>query len=235
MYKRVLIKLSGQQLAGKYEGGFDADLAGWFAEEIKPLNKKGIQIVIMVGGGNIVRGAQIAGHGIQRVTADHMGMLGTMINALALTDIFEAHGVPTRCLSNIFAEQVAEPFVYRLALKHLDKGRVIIIAGGIGRPYLTTDTAAVSLALELDCNLVMKATKFDGVYEQNPSTNNKAKKFDHLTHQQAVENSNIKVMDQAALGLAMEHGMDLIIFDALGPNNIANAVSGLPVGTKISN
>jgi uridylate kinase len=189
----------------------------------------------MVGGGNIVRGAQIAGHGIQRVTADHMGMLGTMINALALTDIFEAHGVPTRCLSNIFAEQVAEPFVYRLALKHLDKGRVIIIAGGIGRPYLTTDTAAVSLALELDCNLVMKATKFDGVYEQNPSTNNKAKKFDHLTHQQAVENSNIKVMDQAALGLAMEHGMDLIIFDALGPNNIANAISGLPVGTKISN
>jgi uridylate kinase len=234
MYSRVLIKLSGKQLAGKYEGGFDPELAGWLAEEIKPLNKRGVQIVIMVGGGNIVRGAQIAGHGIQRVTADHMGMLGTMINALALTDIFEAHDVSTRCLSNIFAEQVAEPFVYRLALKHLARGRVIIIAGGIGRPYLTTDTAAVSLALELDCQLVMKATKFNGVFDSDPSNNAHAKKYDKLTHQAAVENANIKVMDKAALGLALEHKLDLVIFDVLGPGNIALAITGNPVGTKIT-
>jgi uridylate kinase len=234
MYRRVLIKLSGQQLAGKYEGGFDPELASWLAEEIKPLNKSGTQIVIMVGGGNIVRGAQIAGHGIQRVTADHMGMLGTMINALALTDIFEARGLPTRCLSNIFAEQVAEPFVYRLALKHLERGRVIIVAGGIGRPYMTTDTAAVSLALELDCNLVLKATKYNGVFDKDPATNPDAQKLVSLNHQQAVQDNKIKVMDKAALGLAMEHGLDLVIFDAMTPGNIARAVADQPVGTKIS-
>src|SRR5215210_3030656 len=138
MYRRVLLKLSGEQLAGQFEGGIDPQLVGWLADEIKQAAGAKTQIVIMVGGGNFVRGAQIAGHGIRRVTADHMGMLATMINALALTDIFEAQGVRTRCLSSIFAEQVAEPFVHRLANKHLENGRVVIVAGGIGRPYMTT-------------------------------------------------------------------------------------------------
>lgn len=232
-YKRVLLKLSGEQLSGKFESGIDPELVGWLAEEIKKVADQGIQVVIMVGGGNFVRGAQIAGHGIQRVTGDHMGMLSTMINALALTDIFEAKGVKTRCLSNIFAEQVAEPFVHRLANKHLEKGRIVIVAGGIGRPYLTTDTAAVSLALELDCNIVLKATKVDGVYDKDPSQHGDAKKLDKITYQQAVSDSAIKIMDKAAMGLAMEQKMPIIVFDAIQPGHILAAASGQSVGTTI--
>lgn len=233
-YKRVLIKISGEQLAGKLDSGFDTEHAEWLALEVKKIVQSGKQVVIMVGGGNIVRGAQIAGGGIQRVTGDHMGMLATMINALAITDIFEHNGVPTRCLSNIFADQVAEKFVHRLANKHLQKGRVCILAGGTGRPYVTTDTAAVNLALELDCDIVLKATKVDGVYDSDPANNPEAKKYDSLTYQQAVENPKIKVMDKAAMALAMEHEIPVLIFDALKEGNIVAAVNGEPVGTKIS-
>lgn len=232
-YKRVLLKLSGEQLAGKYETGIDPELAAWFAREVKKMPEK-TELVIMVGGGNFVRGAQIAGHGIRRVTADHMGMLATMINALALTDIFEDQGVKTRCLSNIFAQQVAEAFVYRLANKHLEKDRVVIAAGGLGRPYLTTDTAAVSLALEMDCEIVLKATKVDGVYDKDPSKHGDAVKFETLDYQHAVENAEIKVMDKAAMGLAMEQGMKLVIFDPMQEGNIARAIRGEIVGTTIS-
>ncbi|HUD10242.1 MAG TPA: UMP kinase [Candidatus Saccharimonadales bacterium] len=234
MYKRVLLKLSGEQLTGKFEHGIDPEFCGWLADEIKKVAEGGTQVVVMVGGGNFVRGAQITGHGIGRVTADHMGMLATMINALALTDIFEAHGIRTRCLSNIFAEQVAEPFVHRLALKHLEKGRVVIAAGGIGRPYLTTDTAAVSLALELGCGVVMKATKVNGVYDGDPAIMPDAKKIERLSYQEAVENNAIKVMDKAAMGLAMEQGMPVIIFDAMQPGTIARVANGESIGTIIS-
>lgn len=233
-YRRVLLKISGEQVAGKFDSGVDPDYAHWLAEEVKKAAAQGSQIVIVVGAGNIVRGAQVAGHGIQRVTADHMGMLGTMINALAITDIFESAGVKTRCLSNIFASQVAEPFVHRLANKHLEKGRVVILAGGTGRPYLTTDTAAVALALELDCEAVLKATKVDGVYDSDPAKNKDAKRYGELGFQEAVENSQIKVMDKAALGLAMEHDLPIVVFDAVKKGNIGRAVSGETVGTKIS-
>lgn len=233
-YKRVLLKLSGEQLSGKYEGGIDPELAGWLAEQIKEAAKSGTQIVIMVGGGNFVRGAQIAGHGIKRVTGDHMGMLGTMINALALTDIFEANGVRTRCLSNIFAQQVAENFVHRLVHKHLEKGRVVIVAGGIGRPYLTTDTAAVALALELECEVVLKATKVDGVYDKDPHHHEDAVMFDNLPYDHAVGNGDIKVMDKAALGLAMEQKMPVVVFNATEPDNIQRAIRGETIGTKVS-
>lgn len=233
-YKRVLLKLSGEQLSGKYAHGIDPELAAWFAREVAKVSKNGTEVIIMVGGGNFIRGAQIVGHGIKRVTADHMGMLATMINALALTDIFEAQGVKTRCLSNIFASQVAEPFVHRLASKHLQKGRVVIAAGGTGRPYFTTDTAAVSLALELDCEIVLKATKVDGVYDKDPVKFDNAKRFDTLSYQEAVENLAIKVMDKAAMGLAMEHQIPVLIFNAMKDGNIAHAVSGKPAGTKIS-
>ena len=232
MYKRVLLKLSGEQLAGKFETGIDPELAGWLADEIKAIAHNH-EVVIMVGGGNFVRGAQIAGHGIRRVTGDHMGMLGTLINALALTDIFEAHGVPTRCLSSIFAEQVAEPFVHRLANKHLEKGRVVIAAGGIGRPYLTTDTAAVSLALELDCEVVMKATKVDGVYSKDPTKHDDAQKIHTMSMQEAVANDDIKVMDKAAIGLALEQNMPIVVFDAMSSGNISRVVNGEAVGTTI--
>ena len=233
-YKRVLLKISGEQLAGQYDNGFDTEHAVWLAREVKKVTEKGQQVAIMVGGGNIVRGAQIAGHGIHRVTADHMGMLATMINALALTDIFENEGVKTRCLSNIFSDQVAEKFIHRLANKHFQKGRVVILAGGTGRPYVTTDTAAVNLALELDCDIVLKATKVDGVYDSDPAKNPEAKKLEELTFQQAVENPSIKVMDKAALALAMEHEIPILIFDALKQGNIENAINGESVGTKIS-
>jgi uridylate kinase len=234
MYKRVLLKVSGEQLAGKYEHGIDTELCAWLAGEIKKVTSAGTQVVIMVGGGNMVRGAQIAGHGIHRVTADHMGMLATMINALALTDIFESEDLSTRCLSSIFAEQVAEPFVYRLAQKHLENGRVVIAAGGIGRPYITTDTAAVSLALELDCELVMKATKYNGVYDSDPAKSTDAKQYDSLTFQQAIENPEIKVMDKAALGMAMDYKLTTVIFDTMKADNILGVVQGKSIGTKIS-
>lgn len=233
-YKRILLKLSGEQLAGQYDSGLDPERATWIANEIKKTTSEGTEVVIMVGGGNYVRGAQIAGHGIKRVTADHMGMLGTMMNALALTDIFENNNLKTRCLSSIFAEQVAEPFVHRLAEKHLQKGRVVIVAGGIGRPYLTTDTAAVSLALELGCDVVLKSTKVDGVYDKDPTKYADAIKFETLAYQQAVENPDISVMDKAAMGLAMEQHMPLIIFELDREDNIARVAGGESVGTKIS-
>ena len=233
-YQRILLKLSGEQLAGEFDSGIDPKLAGWLAEEVKKVTAAGAQVVIMVGGGNFVRGAQIAGHGIKRVTGDHMGMLATMINALGLTDIFEAHGVKTRCLSNIFAEQVAEPFVFRLAEKHLEKGRVIIVAGGTGRPYVTTDTGAVVLALELDCPVVLKATKVDGIYDKDPAKHKDAVKLDHVSYQDAVQNDSIKIMDKAAMGLAMENNMPVIVFEAMKADNLLKVVQGKAVGTTIS-
>jgi len=234
MYKRILLKLSGEQLAGKFEHGIDPELCGWLADEIKKVADVGVQIIVVAGGGNMIRGEEVAGHGIMRVTGDQMGMLSGLINSIALTDIFEVRGIPTRCLSNIFAEQVAESYSFRLAEKHLERKRVVIIAGGIGRPYFTHDTAAVNLALELECQVVMKATKVDGVYDRDPSQFHDAHKFDNLSYQQAVEDESIKVMDKAAMGLAMEHNMPLIIFDAMQPDNILKVVKGEIVGTKIS-
>ena len=232
-YKRILLKLSGEQLAGKFEGGIDPEIAAFLAEEVKQVINTDTEVVIVIGGGNIMRGAQVAGHGIQRVTGDHMGMLATMINALALTDIFEYHGVPTRCLSNIFADQVAEKFIHRLAHKHFEKGRVVIVAGGAGRPYMTTDTAAVVIALELDCEAVLKATKVDGVYDKDPAKHDDAIKLNDVSYHQAISDGSIKVMDKAAMGLAMEHGMPLIIFDAMTTGNIARVAQGEALGTTI--
>lgn len=234
MYKRVLLKLSGEQLAGKFESGIDPEHVAWLAEEVKKVSEAGTQVVIMVGGGNFLRGAQIAGHGIKRVTADHMGMLGTMMNALALTDIFEDHGVKTRCLSTIFANQVAEPFVHRLAEKHLNKGRVVIVGGGSGRPFVTTDTAALILALELECDVVLKTTKVDGVYDKDPLKHDDAVKFDNLTYQQAVQDGAIRVMDKSALGLAMEQNMPLIIFSADQKDSLVRVAGGEKIGTIVT-
>jgi uridylate kinase len=232
-HKRVLLKISGEQVAGKFDSGVDPDYVHWLAEEVKSVGHN-VQIVIVVGGGNMVRGADIAGHGIKRVTGDHMGMLSGLINSMAITDIFEDCGISTRCLSNIFADQVAEMYSYRRADKHLKNGRVIIIAGGLGRPYFTHDTAAVNLALELNCEVVLKATKVDGVYDKDPAKHSDAKKFEKLDFQSAVENSNVKVMDKAALGLAMEHKLPIVVFDAVKKGNVSAAARGQAVGTKIS-
>jgi len=233
-YKRVLLKLSGEQLAGKYEFGVDPEIAAFLAGEVKKVVDSGCQVVMIVGGGNMVRGAEIAGHGIRRVTADQMGMLSGLINSMAMTDIFEANAVKTRCLSNIFAQQVAESYSYRLAEKHLQKGRVVIVAGGTARPYVTHDTAAVSFALELDCELVLKASKVEGVYDKDPAKFPDAVKLDHVSFQEAVENNSIKVMDKAAMGLALEHKKPIVVFDAMKPDNFLKIVSGEAVGTMIS-
>ena len=234
MYTRVLLKLSGEQLQGKFDGGFDAERAAWIAGEIKKATEHGAQVVLMVGGGNYARGAQLTGGGVQRVTADNIGMMATMMNAVALADVFNAHGLPSRALTNLQSDQVADRFTHRRALSHLEKGRVVIAAGGIGRPYLTTDTAAVSLALEMDCDVILKATKVDGVYDSDPMTNPNAVKFDRITLQQAVEQPDIKVMDQAAIALADDHNQSIIVFALLDENNIARAIAGEAVGTTIA-
>lgn len=233
-YSRILLKLSGEQLAGDQEYGIDPKFVAWVAGEVKKVTDAGCQVVLMVGGGNIARGTQISGDGIKRVTGDHMGMLATLINALAVTDIFEANGLQTRCLSNVFAPQVAESFDHRLAEKHLGKGRIVILAGGSGRPYVTTDTAAVVLGLEMGCDAVLKATKVDGVYDKDPMKHADAKKHDRIPYQTAVEDAEIRIMDKAALGLAMEHGISLVVFDALKPGNILAVANGENVGTTIA-
>lgn len=233
MYRRVLLKVSGEQLSGKHEFGIDAEVGHYLARECQKILGTGCQLIVVVGGGNMVRGAQVAGNGIKRVTADQMGMLSGLINAMALTDIFESNGVPTRCMSNIFATQVAESYSFRLAEKHLERGRVVIIAGGLGRPYFTHDTAAVSLALELDCEVVIKATKVDGVYDKDPKKFPDAKLFDKIDIQSALESEAIKVMDKAALGLAVEQHMKLIVLNTDTPDNLVKAAKGEPVGTIV--
>jgi len=236
MYKRVILKFSGEQLAGKHEFGIDPAVARYIAAECKKVVEAGCQLVLVVGAGNVVRGAQIATQdtGIKRVTADQMGMLGGLMNAMALTDIFEGEGVSTRCMSNIYATQVAESYSFRLAEKHLQRGRVVIVAGGLGRPYFTHDSAAVSIGLELGCDVVLKATKVDGVYDKDPVKFPDAVRFETLGYQQALETAAIKVMDKAALGLAMEQQMPVVVFDALVDGNILHAVQQTSVGTYIS-
>lgn len=231
-YKRILIKFSGEQLSGKHEVGVDPEVGQYLAKELKNVASD-CQIILVVGGGNMVRGAEVAGHGIKRVTADQMGMLSGLMNAMALTDIFESQGLQTRCVSNIHATQLVESYSYRLAEKHLERGRVLIIAGGLGRPYFTHDTAAVSLALELDCQVVLKATKVEGVYDKDPNKHQDAVLLTDVSYQEAVENGAIKVMDKAALGLAMEQNMPVIVFNSLVSGNVEKILSGQAIGTHV--
>lgn len=212
MNTRLLLKFSGEQLAGSHGFGIDPEVVHYVAREC----------------------AKVAGHGIKRVTADQMGMLSGLINVMGMTDIFESEGVPTRCMSNVYAEQLAESYSFRLAEKHLERGRVVVIAGGMARPYFTHDTAAISFALELSCNAALKASKVDGVYDKDPNTYSDAKRLEQLTFQQAIENSDIQVMDKAALGLAMEQHMPIVVFDAMQPDNLARLARGEAIGTKIS-
>lgn len=233
-YTRLLVKISGEQLAGAAGSGIDPRVVQQIANEIKAVTATGAEIVVMVGGGNIVRGAQQAGATLSRVTADFMGMLATMINALALGDMFNATGLPTRVLTSVQADQVADFYTQRRAISHLQKGRVVVLGGGTARPYLTTDTAAVNLALELACDLVCKITKVDGVYDKDPMKYEGAHKFDHLSFQHALEDPAIRVMDKAALGLAAECNKPIIVCDLDTPGNIKRLVLGETIGTLIS-
>lgn len=234
MYKRILLKLSGEQLQGEYDGGFDTKRATWIAGQLRPLVEAGKEIVIMVGGGNYARGAQLESEQIPRVTADNIGMLATMMNALALASVLTAEGVEARAISNVKADQVIDQFTHRRALSHLEKGRVVVVAGGLARPYITTDTAAVSLALEMDCEAVLKATKVDGVFDKDPEKFPEASKLEHVTFNDALQDDNIRIMDKAAVGLAMEHGTPVIVFALLTDGNIARVVNGDGAGTVIS-
>jgi uridylate kinase len=233
-YSRVLLKLSGEQLAGPGGSGFDSQVAVLFAQEVAQAVAAGIEIVVIVGGGNYVRGAQVAGSGIQRVTADYMGMLSTLMNATALADIFASQSVPASVLTTVVADQVADSFTQRRALHHLRKGRVVIVGGGLGRPYVTTDTVAVNMALELDCEIVCKLSNVDGVYDKDPKQHADAKRYEHLSFQEAVQNDHIKVMDKAALGMAMEHQKPIVVCDLHHPDNIKKLALGETVGTLIS-
>lgn len=227
------MKLSGEQLAGR-EGGIDPDFVAWLAAEIKKATETGVEMAIVVGGGNWLRGATFAKEGIERATADYMGMLATVMNGMALVDSLEHFGQPCRLQTNIHINQVAEPFIRRKAIRHLEKKRVVIVAGGLGKPYLTTDTAAASVALELDCDVILKATKVDGIYDKDPVQYDDANKFEALDYQEAVRNPGIKVMDKAALGLAMEQNIPLIVFDLHKDDNILRVVKGDLIGTKVS-
>jgi uridylate kinase len=232
-YKRILLKLSGEQFAGSDTSGISPEFLGWLANEIKKVTKAGIQVVIVVGGGNFLRGAAFAGHGIDRVTADYMGMLATVMNGLALKDVLEHNGQPTRIQTNVHMNQVAEQFVRLRAIRHLEKGRVVIVTGGLGKPYLTTDTTSASVALELNCDVILKATKVDGIYDKDPTKYKDAVKFDTVSFKEAVENENIMVMDKAALGLAMEQNMPVIVFKLAKDGNILRAANGDSIGTKV--
>lgn len=236
LHKRVLLKFSGEQLAGRHDYGIDPEVARYIANEARKVVEAGCDLIVVIGGGNLVRGAEVAGSksGVKRVTADQMGMLSGLMNAMAMTDIFESEGVPTRCMSNIYVTQVAESYSYRLAEKHLERGRVILVAGGMGRPYFTHDVAAVNLGLELGCSLVLKATKVDGVYDKDPAKFDDAVKYDKLSFKEAVKNDAIKVMDKAALGLAMEQHMPIVVFDALEADNLLRICQGEAIGTHIA-
>jgi uridylate kinase len=234
MYTRILLKVSGEQFSGEHDSGIDPAIGRYLAAEAKKVIEAGSQLVLIVGGGNMVRGADVAGHGIKRVTADQMGMLSGLINAMALTDIFENQGVSTRCMTSVNVPLVAESYAFRLAEKHLERGRVILIAGGMARPYFTHDTAAVSYGLELSCDVVIKASKVDGVYDKDPHKFPDAKRYDKIAYQAALENADIAVMDKAALGLAMEQHIPVVVMDAMVPDNLAKIARGESVGTYIS-
>lgn len=234
MTKRILLKLSGEQLQGEFVSGFDPKRARWIAEQIKPALSSGAEVVIMVGGGNYVRGNQIIGHGIQPVSAHNIGMLSTLMNAIALADVFNDAGLPTRALSTVEINQFIDQYTFRRALSHIRKGRIVIVACGTGRPFLTTDTAALNLALEMQCDIVIKTTKVDGVYDKDPVRFPDAVKFDHLNYNQILTNPDITIMDKAAIGLAAEENKPVIICDLLTDGNIARAARGETVGTLIS-
>jgi uridylate kinase len=231
---RVLLKLSGEQFAGDREYGVDPKFVHRLAKELAgTIQATGVQLSIIVGGGNIMRGASVAGNGIERATGDYMGMLATVINGMALVDILEQNDVPARLQTRLRIDQVAEPYIRRRAIRHLEKGRVVVVAGGTGNPYVTTDTAAVSTALELDCDLVLKATKVDGVYDKDPSKHPEAIKHSQLSFDQVLTDPHMNVMDNAAISLAMDNHLPLVIFDLLTHGNIQRVIEGQAVGTRV--
>ncbi|MBI4575994.1 MAG: UMP kinase [Planctomycetes bacterium] len=232
-FQRILLKVSGDAFCKEDGQGIDIDEVRSIAEQAKEVLAFGKQLAVVIGGGNILRGATMAVRGINRATADYMGMLATIINALALQDQLERTGVETRILSAIEMHQVAEPFIRRRAIRHLEKDRVVILAGGTGNPFFTTDTTAALRAKEIGADILMKATKVDGVYDKDPHLHPDAVRFEHLDYL-AVLNRKLKVMDSTAISLCMDNHLGILVFNLKTPGNIVKAANGEPIGTLIA-
>ena len=232
-FARVLLKLSGEALQGDMGFGIDPQILKTLAIEIKEVHSLGVDMAIVIGGGNIFRGAIASEIGMDRASADTMGMLATVINSLALQDALEKLGVSTRVLSAIEMRQVAEPYIRRRATRHLEKGRVVIFAGGTGNPYFTTDTTASLRAMEVGAEVILKATKVDGVYDADPFKIEGARKFDELSYIEVL-NRELKVMDSTAISLCMDNNLPIIVFNLMEKGNIKRVVSGEPIGTLVS-
>lgn len=233
-YKRILLKLSGEALMGDRQHGIDPKRLAEYASEIKTIVDQGIEIAIVIGGGNIFRGVAGASNGIDRVQGDYMGMLATAINGLALQSAIEATGIKTRLLTAIKMEQVAEPFIKRRAVRHLEKGRVVIFGCGTGNPYFTTDTAAVLRAIEIEAEVILKGTRVDGIYNVDPEKHSDAIKFDSITYKD-IMNKGLKIMDMTAFALSQENNLPIIVFDMNTQGNLEKVISGKNIGTLVDN
>ncbi|MBN2397451.1 MAG: UMP kinase [Deltaproteobacteria bacterium] len=232
LYKRILLKLSGEALLGKGSFGIDTDVLKFVAEEIKAVHTLGVQIGIVIGGGNIFRGVEASTKGIDRVSADYIGMLATVMNSLALQNALENHGVSTRVQTAIEMREIAEPFIKRRATRHLEKGRVVIFACGTGSPYFTTDTAASLRAMEIQADAILKATKVDGIYDKDPVKEKDALIFDRITYTEVLTR-DLKVMDSTAVSMCRDNNLPLIVFNLEKRGNIKGVVCGRPIGTVV--
>jgi uridylate kinase len=232
-YKRIILKVTGEVFAGPQKFGIDGKTVKAFAQEIQEVKEMGCELALVIGGGNIFRGAVASDIGMDRASADTMGMLATVINSLALQDALEKLGVSTRVLSAIEMRQVAEPYIRRRATRHLEKGRVVIFAGGTGNPYFTTDTTASLRAMEVGAEVILKATKVEGVYDADPLKHEGAHKFEELTYIEVL-NRELKVMDSTAISLCMDNQLPIIVFNIMEKGNIKRVVSGEPIGTLVS-
>lgn len=232
-YKRILLKLSGEALMGEKQHGIDSNRLEQYADEIKGAHDKGLEIAIVIGGGNIFRGVDGEKSGIDRVQGDYMGMLATVINAMALQSALEKHGMYTRLMSGLKMEQVCEPFIRRRAIRHLEKGRIVIFGAGIGNPYFTTDSTASLRAIEIESDVVLKGTRVDGVYTADPEKDPTATKYNEVSFQEAYE-KGLNIMDMTAFTLCMENNLPIIVFDMNKSGNLLNIVNGKEVGTLIS-
>ena len=233
-YRRILLKLSGEALMGDRAAGIDPEILNQLVEEIAPIKELGLEIAIVVGGGNFLRGVQLSKTGVDRISADHMGMLATVMNAIAIKDTFRRHGYEVRVQSAIGMNELAEPFIPERAKRHLEKGRIVIFAAGTGNPYFSTDTAAALRAAEIGSDVILKATKVEGVYDVDPITNSNAKMFKHLSFQEFLE-MRLKVMDATAISLCMQVRIPVIVFSLKRKHSILDAVMGEDIGTIIHN
>lgn len=231
-YRRILLKMSGEALMGDQQFGLDAKVVTRIAGEIGELNRAGVEVAIVIGGGNLFRGAQLAALGMERVAGDHMGMLATLMNALAIQDALEQQHIDARVMSALRVDEVCEPYIRRRAIRHLEKGRVVICAAGTGNPFFTTDSAASLRAIELEVDAMFKATKVDGVYSKDPKKYPDAVKYDHLSYQ-TVLTENLRVMDATSIVMCRDNNMPLLVFDMTKPDEIVRAALGGSVGTVI--